>query len=215
MSRPRAPAAVVFDLGGVVLHWQPRQLLAELVPGATGDAELVESAFEAVFQGFRAGSDWAEFDRGSLDSEGIVARIVRRSGMDAALVRRIVDAVPGHLVPQAATVALIERLHAAGRPLYFLSNMPKPYAEHLEANLGFLRCFRGGLFSAALRMVKPEAAIFRHAEASFGHEPGDLLFIDDHEANVEAARSLGWQALHFRDPAQCEAALRAQGLLAD
>lgn len=209
MSAP-LPRAVVFDLGGVVLHWQPRELLAELLP-----ADRVEPAFEAVFQGFRIGSDWAEFDRGRLDADALVERIAARSAMDAALVREIVDAVPGHLVPRADTVALIDRLHAGGWPLYYLSNMPAPYADHLEREHAFFARFRGGVFSGRLQLIKPEPAIFRHAETSFGHAAHELLFIDDHEGNVAAARALGWQGLHFRDPAQCEAALREQGLLAD
>ncbi|MGA0609946.1 HAD family hydrolase [Caldimonas sp. KR1-144] len=208
-----APRAVVFDLGGVLLHWQPRALLAELMPSLAGDAAAIEALFESVFQGFRPGGDWAEFDRGTVEPSALVARIAARSGLDARWLQRLVDAVPHHLVAQQATVALIERLHARDVPLYYLSNMPAPYADDIERRQPFFRCFRGGVFSSRLRAIKPEPQIFRHAESIFGHAPNDLLFIDDHAGNVDMARTLGWQALHFRGAAQCEAELRALGLI--
>jgi putative hydrolase of the HAD superfamily len=88
--------------------------------------------------------------------------------------------------------------------------MPAPYAEHLEAN-DFFSCFSDGVFSARVHHNKPEPAIFALAAQRFGHAPQDLVFLDDHEPNVHAARAAGWQALHFSNAAQAEAALRVSG----
>jgi len=127
-------------------------------------------------------------------------------------VRKVIDAIPHELDPLRDTVALLHRLHDLGHALYFLSNMPAPYADHLDATHDFIGLFRDGVYSARVGLIKPEAAIFAHAQQSFGIAANDTLFIDDVDHNVAAARGAGWRAVHFRDPQQCEAEL-AQHLM--
>jgi putative hydrolase of the HAD superfamily len=91
--------------------------------------------------------------------------------------------------------------------------MPEPYARHLEERHSFLSLFRAGVFSARVRLVKPERDIFDHAAQVFGAPPASLLFLDDVAENVAGAQAAGWQALHFVDATQCRAELAARGLL--
>jgi len=201
---------VVFDFGGVLFRWQPRELLARLMPHRTRNADEAQALFDAIFEGY--GGDWGEFDRGTVEPRPLAERIARRTGISEAEVHAVIDAVPDELQPIPGTVELLHRLHDAGVPLYFLSNMPEPYAQHLERTHHFLGLFRGGVFSARVRMIKPEPAIFAHTAQQLGLEPARTLFIDDVAHNVEAARVAGWQALQFVDPAQCAAVLRAHGV---
>jgi putative hydrolase of the HAD superfamily len=67
--------------------------------------------------------------------------------------------------------------------------------------------FDDGVFSSRVQLVKPQPAIFRAASQRFGLAPGELVFIDDLAHHVDAARALGWQAIHFNDARDCEAAL--------
>ncbi|QAZ38854.1 HAD family phosphatase [Methylibium sp. Pch-M] len=205
--------AVVFDFGGVVFRWQPLALLRQVLPQHAADDSGARALAERIFQGFRLGSDWAEFDRGSLQADALAARIAARTGLAAAEVRAVIDAIPPHLEAEPGTVALLRALRDARRPLFYLSNMPAPYADHLERRHDFLAWFEAGLFSARIGLMKPEPAIFRRAELDFGIDPARSLFIDDHAGNIEAARAAGWRALHFTGPADCEAALREQGWL--
>ena len=101
----------------------------------------------------------------------------------------------------------MRRLKGAGHRLFYLSNMPAPYADHLERSHDFFDLFDDGVFSARVQLMKPDPAIFREASRRFGLAPGEMLFVDDVAHNVEAARALGWQALHYRGAAECEAAL--------
>ena len=94
-----------------------------------------------------------------------------------------------------------------------LSNMPAPYAQHLEDTHGFLALFRGGVFSARAGLCKPEAAIYEHCARELGLVPERTLFIDDVQHNVDAARAAGWQALRFESPAQLGEELRGRGLI--
>jgi putative hydrolase of the HAD superfamily len=96
--------------------------------------------------------------------------------------------------------------------LYFLSNMPAPYARHLDSNHDFLSLFRDGVYSSRVQLIKPEPQIFEHAEQAFGIDPAHTLFIDDMAYNADAARAAGWHALHFQNPVQCERELVQWGL---
>jgi putative hydrolase of the HAD superfamily len=200
---------IVFDFAGVLFHWQPRRMLQRVLPQHAADEAAALRLADAIFQGY--GGDWADFDRGRVEVPELVARIAARTGLPAQDVRDVVDAVPAELKPMPATVALLRRLHAQGRRLHFLSNMPAPYAEHLEREHRFLRCFESGVISARVQQVKPEPGIYDTAARLFGAAPADLLFIDDVADNVLAARDAGWQALQFIDAAHCEAQLRAGG----
>jgi putative hydrolase of the HAD superfamily len=200
---------VVFDFAGVLFHWQPQHLVRRTLPQHATDEASARRLVDDIFQGYRG--DWAEFDRGRIEVPALVRRIAARTGLPHGDVQAVVDAVPAELQPMPATVALLRRLHAQGRRLHFLSNMPAPYAEHLEREHDFLRCFESGVISARVQQIKPEPGIFDTAARLFGAEPAQLVFIDDMADNVHAARRAGWNALHFVDAADCEAQLRRQG----
>ena len=202
---------IIFDLGGVLLRWRPHELLRACLPERTRSAQAIRALEAQIFQGF--GGDWAEFDRGTLEPAPLAERIAARTGLTMAEAHRVIDAVPQELQPLPASVTLLERLHGLGRELYFLSNMPEPYAVHLEARHDFLRLFRRGIFSARVQMIKPEPALFAHAEAEFGISGGPVVFIDDVVKNVHAARAAGWQTIHFESAAQCGRELAALELL--
>lgn len=204
-ARPR----VVFDFAGVLFHWKPLELLQRLLPGHATDEASAAFWAEQIFQGYT--SDWAEFDRGTIEPGPLIDRIAARTGLPEVLVRAVVDAVPHSMRALPASVALVEQLHALGEPLFFLSNMPAPYADVLERTNPFLRGFQDGVFSARVQLIKPEPAIFIHAAQRFGLPPQDLLFFDDVPANVAAARAAGWQAEVFTDAQQAGADLRARG----
>lgn len=202
---------VVFDFGGVLFNWHPPTLLARHLPQRVNDAASARRWVADFFQGYEG--DWGDFDRGTVEPGPLAERIAARTGLSVEEARAVIDAVPAELTPIAATVDLLHELHRAGTPLYFLSNMPEPYAQHLEASHGFLSLFRGGVFSARARLCKPEAAIYEHFSRSHDLDPARTLFIDDVAHNVAAARAAGWQAIHFADAAQCARELRGYGLL--
>lgn len=202
---------IVFDFGGVLFEWRPHEFIARLLPQHAPDAQAAHALVGEFFQGYRG--DWGEFDRSTVEPGPLAERIAKRTGLALAEVQQIIAAVPAELQPIAGTVALLRRLHARGHALHFLSNMPAPYADHLEATHEFIGLFRSGVFSARVQLIKPEAAIFAHAQQVFGILPADTLFIDDLAHNIEAAQQAGWQGLHFQDPAQCEIELNRRGLL--
>ncbi|HSI49283.1 MAG TPA: HAD family phosphatase [Ideonella sp.] len=207
MSKP----AVIFDFGGVLFRWNPAELLALVLPDRVrnvADAEHWKLQFFQQYEG-----DWGAFDSGLIDDAEVVRRIAVRTGLTEAEVRAVVDAVPGYLVPQPGTVAVLRALKDAGHPLFFLSNMPAPYAEYLRRTHDFLGWFEAGVFSSEVKMGKPAAEVFELALARFGLQPGQALFIDDHPINISAAHALGLPAVLFTSAEQLALDLKAQGLL--
>ena len=202
---------IVFDFAGVLFRWHPETMLQRELPHRATDAASAAHWKREIFQGYEG--DWGEFDRGTVEVPALVQRIARRTGLTPAEVQRVVDRVPQELQPIAETVQWLRELREAGRRLFFLSNMPEPYAAHLERENEFVGWFEQGVFSARVRFNKPEREIFDLAARRFEAEPADLVFMDDHEPNVEMARSLGWNAFVFRDAAQARAELAASGWL--
>lgn len=199
----------VFDFGRVLFDWQPAVLLQRTLPQRVVDEASAAHWVAQVFQSYDG--DWGEFDRGTVTPAELVVRIAARTGLAPAEVQAVVNAVPQSLQPIPASVALLQRLRRPGRPMFYLSNMPAPYADHLEQQHAFVRGFDDGVFSARVRLIKPEPAIFALAAGRFGVPPAQLLFLDDHAPNVAAARAAGWQALAFSDATQCERDLRQAG----
>jgi putative hydrolase of the HAD superfamily len=202
---------VVFDFGGVLFEWQPHEFLKRLLPQHTPDDLATQALVQSFFQGY--GGDWADFDRGTVDVPDLAQRIAERTALPLTDVHLVIAGVPDELQAMPHTVALMQRLRARGHRLFYLSNMPAPYAHHLEVKHDFVRQFEAGVFSSRVQLIKPEPAIFEHALSVFGAVAADTLFIDDVLVNVHAAHAAGWQAMHFQNAAQCEAALAEMGLL--
>jgi 2-haloacid dehalogenase len=115
--------------------------------------------------------------------------------------------------PMPATEAVLAELDGAGRPLYAITNWPADTFPPPPDRFGFIDRFRDVVVSGAVRLMKPDPAIFRLALDRFGLRAAAAVFIDDNPPNVEAARALGLHALHFRDAPTLRRDLAALGLL--
>lgn len=201
--------AFVFDFGRVVFRWRPEVLVSGVLPHRAADQQSARHWVEQIFQAY--GGEWADFDRGVVEPPELARRIAARTGLGEAEVAAIIAAAPGELEPLPDTVDWLRRLHAQGRPLHFLSNMPEPFAAHFERTHDVMALFESGIFSARVQLLKPEPEIYVHAAEVFGRAPADLLFLDDHLPNIVAAREAGWQAIHFVDAAQAQAEAQSLG----
>ncbi|WP_310597018.1 HAD family hydrolase [Aeromonas aquatica] len=195
--------AIIFDLGRVVVSWDPVAIVRSVMGPVDAEA-LAERLFNHP--------DWLEVDRGTLSLHTMARQAEARTGLSAADNLAILQAVPASLLPDPAMVALIEALHSAGHRLYALSNMGHASIDWLEQQ-EFWRFFSGKVVSARVRMMKPEPDIYRYLLVSFDLKAQECLFIDDSPANVAAAQALGIGGLVFTDAAQCRRQLIEQGWL--
>ena len=202
---------VVFDFGAVLFRWQPYEFMPRLLPHRARDETSTHEVVSGFFEGYNG--DWGEFDRGAIGVPELAQRIALRTRIDIADVHRVIAAVPGELQPMPQTLKLMQRLRERGHRLFFLSNMPAPFADHIEATHPLKEWFLDGIFSSRVNLIKPDPAIYRAAAERFGIEPRESLFIDDFRANIVSARALGWHAVHFLSHEQCEADVTAMGLI--
>lgn len=207
---PQPPLHFIFDFGAVLFRWRPDVLLAQVLPQRVHDPASAQHWKEQIFQSYQG--DWGDFDDGRVTVPELVARISARTGLAPEEVQAVVAAVPAELAPIAGSVAILAALREAGHRLFFLSNMPEPYAQHLERSHAFLSWFEAGVFSARVGCRKPAAPIFELALARFGVASHEALFIDDHPANIAAAQALGLPALLFTTPEQLALDLAARGI---
>ena len=196
---------LVFDLGGVVVRWDPDAIIA----GVFADPEARAKVQADVF----SHADWLELDRGTLGRDEAIARAAKRSGVPVTEITRLLHAVPPSLTVFPDTVELLRRLKRKGYPLYCLSNMHFASIEYLEKTETFWDVFDGRVISCRLQLCKPEPGIYEHLLRTYGLRPEETLFIDDVQKNLDAAAQLGIQTLRFENAAQCERELRALGLI--
>lgn len=203
---------IVFDVSGVIVHWQPLDLMRRHFPEHAYDDTSAAEVLAQVSQGFAPEGDWGAFDRGEVEPDALAQRIAQRTGYARANVKALVDAIPEHTQPMPDSVALIERLRDAGHRLALLSNMPVSYAAHLEREHACFNAFEHRTWSGRVGVMKPQPQIFdRVREALAVADASQLIFIDDVRGNVDAARALGWQAVHFTTATDCARQLQRLG----
>ena len=198
--------AVVFDLGGVLVDWNPRYVYRRIF---AGDEETVEWFLAEVCT-----PDWNECqDAGRPFSEGI-GLLVREFPEYEAQIRAYHDRweeMLGGAIEES--VAVLEALKGNSVPLYALSNWSRETFPIARRRFPFLSLFEGVLVSGEIGLIKPDPRIFRHLERTCGLAPERSVFIDDSLRNVEAARGLGYHALHFSSPRALKFELEKLGLL--
>ena len=202
---PATPLNLVFDLGQVMIHWEPVALVRRFFPDRCDTDALAQSLAQTCFRT----KAWSDFDAGLLDTEGVAQQLAQRIQEPPTRVRSMVVDIAHALTPIADSVALLQQLHqwrqaqaTTALRLYYLSNMPEPYADHLIASHGFFSCFDGGVFSGRVKLAKPDPAIYLYAESALALVPAHTVFFDDHMPNVQAATERGWLGVHVPEPGQ-------------
>ena len=179
---------VIFDLGGVVVKWDPVSVLNSF----KGDRAIVKYIRERGFF-----SDyWRDFDKGTLSQAELVRRTARLIGCSEESCEEFVLHVMHALVPQTETEELIRELSARGFKLYCLSNMSVEFYDYLKTREVF-SYFDGQIISALEHLVKPDREIYELLLNRYHLRAEESLFIDDLQPNVEAAKRLGIQVVHF------------------
>ena len=180
---------VVFDLGGVLVHWDPRLLFADVLePGEDVDAFLDEIGFAEWNHAQDAGKPWAQAVAEHT------AKHPNRAEAIAAYPERFPMSVPG---PMEETVAVVDELRASGVRLLALTNWSAELFQTVRHRLTFLDDFEGVVVSGDEGLAKPDPS----------------LYVDDAQRNVAAAEALGFRAHLFTDADTLRAHLVGEGLL--
>ncbi|MBV9430401.1 MAG: HAD family phosphatase [Hyphomicrobiales bacterium] len=196
---------VIFDVGNVLLDWNPRHLYRKLFD----DEERMEWFLANICT-----PAWnLEQDRGRSFPEAVRELILLHPEWEReirAFDERWHEMIPGEI---AGSIELLSTLKQRGIRLFALTNFSREKYEETFARFPFLREFEGVIVSGQERLLKPDAAIFRLLLERYACEASRCLFIDDSARNVEGARRIGMQALLFTGAADLERDLERLGLL--
>ena len=200
----RTLTTVVFDVGNVLLRWDPRFLYRRIFD----EEERMEWFLANVCT-----SAWnVEQDRGR-DWDEAVAFLVERHPDHEIPIRafheRWHETVSGVI---EENVALLQRLREAGVPTYCITNFSGAKFREAQTRYPFLASFDGAIVSGDERLLKPDPAIYRLLLTRYGLVAEDCVFIDDSLANVEGARAVGMEAIDYREPMNLGSELARLGI---
>jgi len=198
--------AVVFDIGRVLIDWQPEAFYDRTIGPERRKALFSEVDLHGMNLAVDLGGDLEEaVERLAAAHPGWAAeiRLWQSHWLEMAS-----PEIPG-------SVQLLRDLKARGVPLFALTNFGAATFEIACAAYPFLALFDRRFVSAHLGMVKPDPAIYEVVERETGTRPAGLLFTDDKAENVEAAAARGWRSHLFDGPEGWAARLVAEGLLSE
>ncbi len=197
--------AVVFDVGRVLFQWQLRALFEKLI----ADERELDWFLDTVVT-----EEWHfEHDRGRPLGDMVPERIAMFPEYEAhirAYAIRFNETVPGAV---DGTHDIVRRLHAAGVPLFCLTNFGHEFWSQFRPTQPIFDLFEDIVVSGTEQVAKPEPRIYEITETRSGRSGSDLFFTDDNPANIAAARARGWNAHLFTDAASLEQQLRRSGFL--
>lgn len=178
---------IVFDFGNVIGRFDGRKIMSQFC-SSPDDCEFLARTVYAR---------WNDLDKGILDySEYEKETIAALPARLQAAARSFFRKWPEYLEPVADTLDLIDLLYKKNIPIYLLSNAPTFFADWAE-NYAVLKKFKGIVFSAPLKMAKPDPEIYNYLFTKYSLDPHDCFFIDDLEKNIAAGKSLGMDGIVF------------------
>jgi 2-haloacid dehalogenase len=196
----------VFDLGGVLIDWNPRHLYRKLFDG--DDAAMEHFLATVCTQSWNS-----QQDAGRTFSEACASLKLEHPThadlIDAWFLRQP-EMVTG---PIQGTVDILAELRARGVPLYALSNWSAETFPLSLKRFDFLRWFQGILLSGEVRLIKPDPRIFQLFLSTHAIDPAHAVYIDDLKPNIDAAAALGMRGILFTDPPTLRSELVNLGLL--
>jgi 2-haloacid dehalogenase len=197
---------VVFDLGGVLIDWNPRHLYRKVFAGD-------ENAMEA-FLADVCTVEWNERQDAGRSFADAAAELLPRHADKVDLIeafsRRFDEMITGAI---AGTVDILADLKRAGVPRYALTNWSAETFPPQRNRFPFLSWFDGIVVSGEEGVIKPDPRIFRVLLDRYRIAPEEAVFIDDNPGNAAAASALGIHGIHFRSPQLLRDELKLLGLL--
>jgi 2-haloacid dehalogenase len=200
----RAVSAVVFDIGGVLLEWDPRHVYRDVFED---EAEMEHFLADVCSREWHEGNDSGV--RYAESCAGLAARFPQYASEIHMWGERTEDMIVGTI---EGTVEILAELQAAGVPCYGLTNMEAETYPVRYERYGFLRALDGTVVSAQEGVIKPDPEIFRRLFDRFGLVPETTVFVDDAAPNISTARALGMSTVPFTSPEQLRTELVALGL---
>ena len=199
---------IIFDFGGVVVQFNPKDFLMDHFKNKRAEEIVYELTFGS--------QEWQDLDRGIITrEEGNAAMLENAARVNRVFeVQTVIDEWPAILRTKESTVHTMQKLKAAGYRLYYLTNIPADIMDELRQREWF-SLFDGGVASCDVHLCKPEPAIYTTLMQTCNLAYDESIFIDDNKVNAQAAYNLGITGILYKNPTSFERALHACGIVLD
>lgn len=198
------PQAVIFDIGNVLIEWNPERFYDGRIGLERRVAFMDQVPIHAANLAIDAGAKFRQTLVDLAEAYPAWAQEIMWWHDDWRL---MVDPV----IPQS--VAMLRALRARGVPVFALTNFGAETFDYALTLFDFLNEFDRAYVSGKLGLIKPDPALYAHVEADCGIAPDRLLFVDDRPENIVAGARRGWRVHQFESPQGFAARLLAEGLL--
>lgn len=182
---------VVFDIGNVLLTFNPRKHLENL----GFPEELRERIYAEIFES----DEWIQLDKGVITEKKATENFCKRAEDISKELKLTMKTWKDMLKPIEGTVSILRDLEHKGYKIFFLSNFHRDAYEKMYLKYDFLRIGQGKVISYEINEVKPDEKIYKKLLKTYRLNPEETIFIDDSLANVETAEKLGMVGIWFLD----------------
>jgi putative hydrolase of the HAD superfamily len=198
-------SAVILDYGKVLARCPTPEEFGRM-------AKMFNVSFELFYELWETSR--GPYDRDDLTAEEYWLKLAAQTNTSldrrqVETLRKVEVEIWAHTNP--GMLDWVSRLHAAGIKTGLLSNMPWDLVNYVRTNCRWMQNFTFKTFSAEVRSIKPDPAIYEHTLDGLGVSAPEALFVDDRENNIRAARAVGMHAIQFRSIAQFKHDLEALG----
>ncbi len=198
--------AIVFDLGGVVVDFNPRSYLLNRFADEATEIFLYDTIF--------ASEEWQMLDKGTIEQERaelLFMQRARKKGYGFEM-QAVIDDWYYMLRPKKEVCSLILELRQFGYEIYYLSNISHATLDFLRKQTTVMKLFNAGIASCDVQMLKPDKEIYRKLLSQYGLAVESTVFIDDTPKNVEVAHDFGMKSLLFTGIAKLKDSLHKEGV---
>jgi putative hydrolase of the HAD superfamily len=197
--------SVVFDIGQVLLSFNP----LKYVEKKYNDRDITSKLYKNIFKS----REWSLLDRGDISFKDAVGVCCSRDCSNSKYINEIMSSWTEILAPIEENVKIAQRLKENSYKLYLLSNFQYDAFLEVERKYDFFNIFDGKIISSFVHYNKPEEEIYKLLISSYNLNPKDTLFVDDTEDNIDAAKKLGFNTIHYKQQTELLEELKLLSLL--
>lgn len=196
---------IVFDIGNVLVKWDPLSVVKNIFPTVADPVQLTTLLFKSEL--------WFAINRGEMSENELISKYHQTLNINIETLKELLEAIKESLVQIPGSFELLDNLYKAPYPLYALTDNTYEIMNYLQKRYDFWNKFKGIVMSAEIGYLKPSPQIYKHLLETYQLIPQETLFMDDYLINVEGARAVNMQAIQFVDAQQCVYELSQLGIV--
>lgn len=187
---------IIFDIGNVLLDFNPLDYLKKLFPNEKNILQLHEQIFGS--------EEWLKLDRGIITQHEAIEILSNKNPLQKDKIHKCMEAWVEILTPNEEVIQILKELHLRKYKLLLLSNFHDYAYAHIIDKYNFFKLFNGGMISYKEKLLKPEEEIYLSLIDKYNINPQEAIFIDDTLVNIQGAQRLGFNTIQFKNAQQLQ-----------